>query len=54
MMRPKTSGPKYDNIFRKISSGKSFIDIGSPAVMAGSDIASTLLRFDSNVDVTCT
>jgi hypothetical protein len=54
MTRAKTSGPTYDNIFSIISSGKSFIDIGSRDVTVGSDITSTLLRFDSIADVSCT
>jgi hypothetical protein len=54
MIRHKSSGPKYDNIFGRISFGNSFIDIGSPAVTVCSDIASTLLHFDSIADVICT
>ena len=32
MMRLKTSGSKYEKIFRRISSGRSFSDVGSLAI----------------------
>jgi hypothetical protein len=54
MIKHKSSGPRYDNIFSIISFGNPFIDNGSPAVMVDSEITSTLLPFDSIADVICT
>jgi hypothetical protein len=54
MMKHKSSGPKYDRIFRRISSGKSFNDLGSPAITDGSKHTSFLLLFDSNAEAICT
>jgi hypothetical protein len=49
MVKHKSSGPKYDNIFSMISLGNSFTDIGSPAAMV-----STFLPFDSIAEAICT
>jgi hypothetical protein len=55
MMRHKFSGPKCDRIFSRISSGKSFSDLGSLAITDGSEITLVLLQYESNaVDSTPT
>ena len=53
-MKRKSSGSKYDKIFRRISSGKSFSDIGSLAIADGSEHMPFLRLYDSNADATCT
>jgi hypothetical protein len=49
MMKHIPSGPKCDRIFRRILSGKSRDDLGSPAITDGSKHTFSLL-FDSNAD----
>jgi len=47
-MRHKSSGPKYDKIFIRISSGKSLSDLGSQVITDGSEHMSLLLQNESN------
>jgi len=48
MMKHKSSGPKYDRIFSRISSGKSFSDLGLQVITDGSEHTSSLLQNENN------
>jgi len=53
MMQHKSSGPKCDKIFNRISSGRSFSDVGALAITYGSEHSSFLQQNDSNIDALC-
>jgi hypothetical protein len=46
-MRHKSSSPKCDKIFSRISSGRSFIDIGSLAITDGSENMGAMLMLSA-------
>jgi len=54
MLKYTSSGSQYDRIFTRISSGRSFIDIGLPAITDGSENTSSLIQYGSNTDAICT
>jgi hypothetical protein len=54
MMKHKSSAPKCDRIFSKISSGWSFTDLGSWVMTEGSEHASFLPLYEGDADAICT
>jgi hypothetical protein len=54
MLKINSSGPKCDRIFRRISSGKSFIDFGLLAIEDDLEDTPSLLLLKNNADSICT
>ena len=52
-MRHKSSGPKCDKMFSRISSGRSFIDLGWLATTDGSEHTSFRLLYEGNAKAIC-
>jgi len=48
MMKHNSSGRKYDRIFSRISSGRSFSDLGLQVITAGLEHTSCLLQNENN------
>jgi hypothetical protein len=48
MLRHNSSSPKYDRIFNRISSGRSFIDVGLLAIADDLEHTSFLLQYERN------
>jgi hypothetical protein len=53
-MRYKSCGSIYDRMFSKISSGRSFIVIGSLAISDVSEHVDFLLLYETDADAVCT
>jgi hypothetical protein len=54
MLKYTSSGPQYDRIFMRISSGRSVIDISLPAITDGLEHTYYLLLHESIADAICT